>query len=129
MLAKGTFEVQMHAEPPYSTEDGVSIGRVKVEKQFTGDLIGASEVHMLAARGPVATSAGYVAIERVSATLEGKTGTFVLQHSGTVDRGAGTLTVTVVPDTGTGGLTGLRGAMAIEIVDKQHRYTFDYRFE
>jgi hypothetical protein len=81
---------------------------------------------MLSARGTVANSAGYVAIERVIGTLGGKPGTFVLQHNGVMDRGGGSLTVTVVPDTGTGELAGLRGKMSIEIVDKQHRYAFEY---
>jgi uncharacterized protein DUF3224 len=126
MHAKGTFVVQLSAEPPYATEDGITLGRVTLDKTFTGDLVATSHGDMLSARGPVANSAGYVAIERVIGTLGGKPGTFVLQHSGLMDRGGGSLTVTVVPDTGTGELAGLRGKMTIEIVDKQHRYELEY---
>jgi hypothetical protein len=126
MHAKGTFIVQLSAEPPYATEDGITLGRVKLDKQFVGDLVATSRGEMLSARGLVANSAGYVAIERVIGTLGDKTGTFVLQHSGVMDRGGGSLTVTVVPDTGTGDLAGLRGKMSIEIVDKQHTYELEY---
>jgi len=126
MQAKGTFEVQMRPEPPSSTEDGVVVGRARLDKQFAGDLVGASQGEMLSARGPVATSAGYVAIERVAGALGGKRGSFVLQHNGVMDRGAASLSCTVVPDSATGELAGLRGTLAIEIVDKQHRYAFDY---
>jgi hypothetical protein len=71
-------------------------------------------------------SAGYVAIERVTGTLHGKSGSFVLQHSGTMTRGEPQLSVTVVPDSGTGELTGLAGALTIRIAEKQHFYEFDY---
>jgi hypothetical protein len=126
MHAKGTFVVQLHPEPPYATEGGITLGRVTLDKTFSGELVATSRGDMLSARGPVANSAGYVAIERVTGTLGGKAGTFVLQHNGIMDRGGGSLTVTVVPDTGTGELAGLRGKMAIEIVDKQHRYELEY---
>lgn len=126
MHAKGTFVVQLSAEPPYSTDDGITLGRIMLDKQFVGDLVATSHGEMLSARGHVANSAGYVAIERVMGTLGGKPGTFVLQHSGIMDRGGGSLTVTVIPDTATGELVGLRGKMSIEIVDKQHRYELEY---
>ena len=71
-------------------------------------------------------SAGYVAMEQVSGTLQGRSGTFALQHSGTMTRGAGQLTVTVVPDSGTEQLAGLSGRMTIEIADGKHLYTFEY---
>ena len=126
MQAKGTFQVQMTAEPPYSDEDGVSIGRAAFTKQFTGDLVADSKVDMIGARTPEPTSAGYVAIERIVGTLAGKRGTFVLQHTGVMDRGGGSLKVTVVPDSGTGELRGLRGEMTIEVIEKIHNYTLTY---
>src|SRR5687768_12329623 len=107
MLIKGTFEIKATFEPPYSTADGVTLGRASFEKRFTGALDASSTVEMLAARTPVADSAGYVAIERVAGTLDGKTGTFVLQHNGVMTRGAPALAVTVVPDSATGELLGL----------------------
>jgi Protein of unknown function (DUF3224) len=126
MTAHGTFEITTHAEPPYDVVDGVPLIRVRFVKRFAGPLEATSEVHMIAARTPVPDSAGYVAIERVTGTLDGRAGTFVLQHSGTMTRGARALSVTVVPDSATGALTGLSGRMDIEVVDGQHRYTFDF---
>lgn len=84
---------------------------------------------MLSALTAVPGSAGYVAIERVSGDLDGRAGTFVLQHAGTMDRGRPALSITVVPDSGTGALRGLSGRMAIDIVDGQHFYTFEYEYE
>jgi hypothetical protein len=127
MQIKGTFEVKMTAEPPFSDIDGISLGRVTFEKTFRGDLDATSVVHMIGARNAnVPTSAGYVALERVTGTLAGRRGTFVLQHNGIMNRGKGSLDCTVVPDSGTGELTGLSGRLAIDIVEKQHHYTFDY---
>ena len=127
MQAKGTFEVKMTAEPPFSEHEGVSLGRATFEKTFRGDLDATSTVHMIGARNAnVPTSAGYVALERVTGTLAGRRGTFVLQHNGIMNRGKGSLDCTVVPDSGTGELSGLSGRLAIDIVEKQHHYTFDY---
>jgi hypothetical protein len=126
MNVQGTFAITSHPEPPYDVVDGVALARMRFAKRFAGPLDAASEVHMLAARTPVPDSAGYVAIERVTGTLEGRAGTFVLQHSGTMTRGARALRVTVVPDSGTGELAGLTGEMDIEIVDGQHHYRFDF---
>jgi hypothetical protein len=126
MHIKGTFEITMVAEPPYDVVDGVSLGRVRFDKRFAGPLEGTSVVHMLGARTPVDGSAGYVALERVTGTLQGRRGTFVLQHTGVMDRGAPSLTVTVVPDSGTGELAGLTGRMDIKIVGGQHHYQLEY---
>ena len=126
MKIEGTFEVTMTAEPPYDDVDGVTLARVAFDKRFRGPLDATSKVNMIGARTPVQGSAGYVAIERVRGTLDGKEGTFVLQHSGLMNRGAPSLTVTVVPDSGTGALKGLSGTMEIRIVDGKHFYTFDY---
>jgi hypothetical protein len=127
--ATGSFEVVMHAEPPYDIDEGASIGRVSLKKQFKGDLEASSSVEMIGARSEVKGSAGYVAIERVTGLLHGRKGTFVLQHSGTMTRGRGELSVTVVPDSATGELKGLSGRMTIEIVDGKHSYGFEYALE
>ena len=100
--------------------------RLTIAKQFHGDLEGTSRGQMLTAMTALEGSAGYVAIERVRGTLQGRTGTFVLQHSGTLDRGASRLTITVVPDSGTEELAGLAGQMAIVIEDGKHSYDFQY---
>jgi hypothetical protein len=82
---------------------------------------------MLSAGTAVKNSAGYVAFEQFSGTLDGKTGTFVLQHSATMTRGDGKLSITVVPDSGTGALAGIAGTMAIRIEEGgKHFYDFDY---
>jgi Protein of unknown function (DUF3224) len=123
--ASGTFEVKLTLMDPDAATGGVP-GRMSIDKQFKGDLQGSSKGQMLAAMTGVEGSAGYVAIEQVTGTLAGRGGTFVLQHSGIMNRGAPTLTITVVPDSGTGELTGLKGTMTIDIANGQHSYTFDY---
>ncbi len=127
MIVKGTFELTMHPEPPYDSAQGVTLARVCFDKRFSGALAATSEVNMIGARTPVEGSAGYVAIERVTGTLDGRRGSFVLQHNGVMTRGVATLTVTVVPDSGTDELAGLSGQMEIEIVEGQHYYAFDYQ--
>ncbi|MDB4929304.1 MAG: hypothetical protein JWM10_1788 [Myxococcaceae bacterium] len=126
MNANGTFEITMHPDAPYDVVDGVSLGRIRFEKRFSGPLEATSVVQMIGARTPVEGSAGYVAIERVTGSLDGRQGTFVLQHSGVMTRGAPSLSVTVVPDSGTGALAGLSGRMEIEVVEGKHRYGFEY---
>jgi hypothetical protein len=127
--AAGTFAVTMNPEPPYDVNEGASIGRVSIKKQFAGDLEATSSVEMIGARSELKGSAGYVAIERVNGVLHGRAGTFVLQHSGTMTRGRGELSVTVVPDSATGELKGLSGRMTIEIIEGKHLYSFEYAFE
>ncbi|MGH8078289.1 MAG: DUF3224 domain-containing protein, partial [Lysobacter sp.] len=95
---KGEFEVKRSAEPACDMGDGVEAGHFRFDKRFLGDLDGDSVVHMLAVGTDVAGSAAYVAIERLSATLKGRAGTFFMQHNGTMTRGAPTLSLTVVPD-------------------------------
>jgi hypothetical protein len=127
--AHGSFEVSAEREPPYDSADDVRLGRTRISKRFEGDLQATSSVEMISAASTQAQgSAGYVAMERVRGTLAGRSGSFVLQHSGTMDRGAASLSVTVVPDTGTGQLAGLRGKMAIKVTEDRHLYTFEYRF-
>jgi hypothetical protein len=127
--AVGTFEVTMNPESPYDVNEGASIGRVSLKKQFIGDLEASSSAEMIGARAEVKGSAGYVAIERVLGTLSGRTGSFVLQHSGTMTRGKGELSVSVVPDSGTGELKGISGKMTIEISEGKHSYSFEYAIE
>ena len=124
--ATGTFEVQLQPQGSDDTAEDILLGRLSIDKQFQGDLVATSKGTMLSAGTAVADSAGYVALERVSGTLHGRTGTFVLQHSGTMTRGTPHLTITVVPDSGTADLLGLTGTMAIRITDEQHFYDFDY---
>jgi Protein of unknown function (DUF3224) len=127
MLASGPFDVQMNPDPSYEAADGGNVlGRMSFSKQFHGELDATSVVQMLSAGTAVKGSAGYVAIERVVGRLAGRAGTFVLQHSGTMNRGQASLSVTVVPDSGTDELAGLAGTMAIDIVDGAHFYRFDY---
>jgi hypothetical protein len=125
MRASGTFEVKVAPQTPDPSEDA-AIGRMSIDKQFHGDLEGTSKGQMLAHRTAVDGSAGYVAMERVTGTLHGRAGAFVLQHSGTMARGAFQLAVTVVPDSGTGELAGLSGSLQIIVDRGKHSYEFDY---
>jgi hypothetical protein len=119
--AAGPFEVRM---APLETD--APVGRMSLDKTYHGDLEGTARGEFLAAMTPVEGSAGYVAIERVTGTLAGRGGTFMLQHSGTMARGAQSLSITVVPDSGTDGLTGLAGTMRIIMEGGKHAYEFDY---
>ncbi len=125
--AKGTFDVVVKPLPSDEKVEGLKVGRVSVDKRFKGDLEGTSRGEMMTADTSVKGSAGYVAIEHVSGTLGGKTGTFMLLHQGTMSRGGDfKLSIVVVPDSGTDQLTGLSGVMTIVIADGQHSYAFDY---
>lgn len=122
--ATGTFEVRLTPQP--ADAEGGAPGRMTIDKQFHGDLEATSKGEMLMAGTAVKGSAGYVALERVSGTLKGRKGAFVLQHSGTMNRGAAHLVISVVPDSGTDKLMGLSGAMTITITDGKHFYDFEY---
>jgi hypothetical protein len=125
--ANGPFEVKIDPQPPDEKGGGAAIGRMLLDKQFHGDLEASSKGTMLAAgTGAKNSSGGYVALEIVTGSLKGRTGTFVLQHSATMNRGVPQLSINVVPDSGTGQLTGLAGKMNITIVDGKHTYDFDY---
>lgn len=124
--ASGTFEVTLNPQPADDYADGGALGRLSIDKQFHGDLEATSRGQMLTGMTGVKGSAGYVAIERVSGTLAGRRGTFVLQHSGTMTRGAPQLSVTVVPDSGTEQLAGLSGTMVIDVANGKHAYKFEY---
>jgi len=123
--ARGSFEVTITPQAQDAAE-GAAIGRLSIDKQSHGDLEARSKGQMLAAGTAIEGSAGYVAIEQASGTLHGRSGSFVLQHSGTMARGAGRLVITVVPDSGAGELVGLVGEMTINIVDGKHFYDFEY---
>lgn len=124
--ASGTFEVKLTPQTPEENVGDASVGRLAIDKQFHGDLEATSKGQMLAAGTDVQDSAGYVALERVTGSLQGRSGSFVLQHNGSMARGVPALSITVVPDSGTGALVGLSGNMTINIVNDQHFYNFEY---
>jgi hypothetical protein len=126
MQATGPFDVKLAPQPPAPGIESANLGRQTIDKQFHGDLEATSLGEMIAAMGGVQGSAGYVAMERVTGVLHGKRGTFVLQHTGIMDRGAPSLVITVVPDSGTDALTGLTGTMTIQIEQGKHSYVLDY---
>jgi hypothetical protein len=123
--ATGPFEVKVVPLDPAFKFDENPIGHFSLDKQFHGDLEATSKGEMLSAGSPK-TSGGYVAIERVSGTLNGRSGTFILQHNATMTNGAPQLNIIVVPGTATGQLTGLTGSMNIIIKDGKHSYDFSY---
>jgi len=120
--ASGSFDVRLTAQ---QTADPV-VGRMTIDKQYHGDLEAAANGEMLTAMTEVKGSAGYVAIEHVTGRLNGRTGSFMLQHSGTMNRGTPQLSVSVVPDSGAGELAGLTGKMDIIIDAGKHSYKFEY---
>jgi hypothetical protein len=125
--ATGPFEVKIDPQPPDEKGGGPAIGRMFLDKQFHGDLEATSKGTMLAAgTGAKNSSGGYVALEIVTGSLKGRTGTFVLQHSATMNHGVPQLSITVVPDSATGQLTGLAGKMNITIANGKHSYDFEY---
>jgi Protein of unknown function (DUF3224) len=124
--ATGTFEVKLTPQATDAEERGSTLARLAIAKEFRGDLEGTSKGEMLSAGTQTKGSAGYVAQERVTGLLDGRRGSFVLQHTGVMNRGAPGLTITVVPDSGTGDLTGITGTMNIIIEPGKHAYEFDY---
>ena len=122
--ASGTFDVKL---TPMTGEDDTGLGKMSIDKQFHGDLEGTSKGFMLASSATIVKgSGGYVAMERVTGTLKGRAGSFILQHSGTMTRGTPQLSITVVPDSGTGQLEGLTGTLTIKISEGKHSYEFEY---
>lgn len=127
--ARGPFEVKLTPQPLHAEMVGPlfeKLGRMSIDKTFHGGLDAKSRGEMLSSLTGVKGSAGYVAIERVEGSLDGRKGSFVLQHSGSMARGAQSLTITVVPDSGTGQLVGLEGRMAILVDAGKHSYDFEY---
>lgn len=123
--AAGTFDVKVVPQKDEGIGDA-TIGRMSIDKQYRGDLVGTGLGQMLAGMGEVKDSGAYVAIERVTGTVHGKTGSFAVHHLGVMNRGAQSLVITVIPDSGTGDLVGITGTMTIEIKGGAHYYTLDY---
>ena len=123
---KGEFDVKRNPEGGFDLGGGAVAGHFRFDKQFHGALDATGIVHMLAVGTQVDGSAAYVAVERIDGSLDGLRGAFLTQHNGTLDRGVPTLSLTVVPDSATGELEGLRGRMQIDIVEGKHYYTFEY---
>lgn len=127
MKAKGTFSVQLAPMDGYAEgKDGMNMGRMSIDKTFSGELEATSKGEMLSCRTTTDGSAGYVALEQVTGILVGKGGSFVLQHFGIMSGTEHRLVLEVVPDSGTGELTGLSGSMTIDIVEGEHQYVFDF---
>jgi hypothetical protein len=129
--AHGTFDVKMTPQSAREQLEGPIPGRMLIDKQFHGDLEAVSQGQMLAAMTEVKGSAGYVAIEQVTGTLRdgngrARSGSFILQHFGIMNRGEPQQSVTIVPDSGTGQLVGIAGTMAILITDGKHSFDFAY---
>lgn len=125
-VATGEFVVTLQPLTVEGEPEGSRIGRMSINKTLTGDLVGTTRGQMLSAMSEVKGSAGYVAIERVDGTLQGRRGTFTLQHTGTMNRGTPSLSIKVVPDSGTGELVGLAGDFSIINADGKHSYRFTY---
>jgi hypothetical protein len=124
--AQGAFDAKTNLLPADDATRDVSISRYALDKQYHGDLEATSKGEMLGAGDPAKGSAGYVAIELVTGTLHGRSGSFALQHSGTMEQRKFQLTVSVVPGTGTGQLSGIAGTMTIIITNGKHTYDFEY---
>lgn len=126
MCARGIFEVVMGGEPPFLEQDGLTLNRNFVYKEFFGDMSGASHAQMLAAFTATPGSAGYVAMEHFTGSVAGKRGSFVLQHSGVMSNGGSQLVVTIVPDSGAGDLAGISGTLEIGNDEGHHSYALTY---
>ena len=124
--AHGPFDVNVIPQPPADESEGSTLGRMLLDKHFHGDLEAASKGQMLTGMTAVKGSGAYVAIEHVTGTLNGRSGSFILQHLGLMVRGVPQLNVAVVPDSGTGELTGIAGTMNIIIAAGKHSYQFEY---
>lgn len=124
--ASGTFDVKINPLAPYNTSADAKLARMSIDKQFHGGLEATSQGEMLSAGTDIKGSAGYVAIERVTGTLNGRSGGFVLQHNATMNRGSPFLNIVVIPDSGTGELVGLTGTMQIIIEKGKHSYELQY---
>ncbi len=127
MKISGKFDVNLNPLDSYTQgQNGINLGRMSIDKTFYGELDATSKGEMLSAMTPVQGSAGYVAIEQVIGSVSGKQGSFVLQHFGTMDKGKDRLILEVIPNSGSGELSGLVGEMAIKIEERQHYYEFEY---
>lgn len=127
-VAIGTFTVKLRPMPLEGAGPESKLARMSIDKELVGDLVATAKGQMLSAATETEGSAGYVAIERVAGILRGRKGSFVLQHTGSMDRGTPSLSVVVVPDSGTGELLGLTGKFEIAVKDGEHSYRFSYGF-
>ena len=125
-VARGTFDVTMKPLPSDEIAEAAALGRMSIQKQLHGDITGSSKGQMLMTSSAVAGSASYVALERVTGTVHGKRGSFSLQHSAWMAGGQQGMTITVVPDSGTEELVGLKGTFLIIVADGKHSYEFEY---
>ena len=126
LRATGTFDVKVEAQGEADKGEGSTLGRYSLDKQYHGDLDGIAKGTMLTAGTDVKGSAGYVAMERVTGTLQGRSGSFALQHSGTMAHGEQHQSIMVVPDSGTGQLVGIAGRLTVIIAGGKHSYEFEY---
>jgi hypothetical protein len=124
--ARGTFEVQVVPVPVDAYTDATTLGRMTIDKQFSGDLVGIGKGQMITGMGTAKGSAAYSAIERVTGTMHGRQGSFLMQHTGIMTRGEQSLVITIIPDSGTDGLTGISGAFHLTIEGKVHKYDIEY---
>ena len=129
LIAKGSFQVSLKPQPLSEVAASSQLGRMIIDKQFLGDLVGSSKGEMLSAMSAVKGSAGYVAMERVTGAIGNRKGSFVLQHSGSMNRGVPALSINVVADSGTDDFKGLSGTFTIDIVEGKHFYTFNYAIQ
>jgi Protein of unknown function (DUF3224) len=125
--ATGTFEVKL--TPQDDKSEDKTLGRMTIDKQWHGDLEGTSKGQMLTGGDAAKGSAGYVAIEKFSGTVKGRKGSLIFQHSATMAKGEGQLTIAVVPDSGTDELAGISGKLNIKIENGKHFYEFEYGFK
>lgn len=125
-IAKGSFDIKMQPAPQGEGAGRVSVGRMLIDKQYEGALTGIGQGEMLSAGNPAAGSAGYVAIEHVTGTIGNLSGSFALQHAGVMHDGGSQLSISIVPGSGTGDLTGIEGTLKLDIVERKHFYELDY---
>ena len=125
-VTRGSFDVAIESEPIFSDETGIKLTRNIVRKEFSGGMIGNSVAQMIAAHTATPGSAGYVAIEHFTGSVDGRVGSLLLQHHGLMEKEEATLTVTIIPDSGTGELVGITGGLEIDNDDGKHSYVFEY---
>lgn len=124
--AKGTFNVTMQPPPRGEGVGRMAVGRMLLDKQFSGDFVGVGQGEMLSAGNPAAGSAGYVAIEHVRGTIGDQQGSFALQHVGVMHEGDSNLRIAIVPGSGTDDFTGIEGELKLDITGGVHHYTLEY---
>ena len=124
--AAGSFNVSMNPASPAERAGRTTLGRMLLEKQYGGDLAATGKGEMLTAVTDTKGSASYVAIEQVEGVLLGRTGSFVVHHTGTMSGGVDRLSIAIVPDSGTGELTGITGELTLKVVEGEHRYELVY---